>query len=427
MIDLGQCIVGKNLNIWTVRGYSNLNILADISAADEFDKVKNETGTQRDLKTKHSQEAYLYAKESDFVDNLTSPRAFPEITLNARDKNTIVLKLDNGNEFDFDSSIDPGLGDEFVVQAFVKTSALVFPKPKYNPQISRVDGNHRLSQADSVEIDEENDEVKIRVPFSLYVGLSAEQERTIFSVFNGKHVGMPPAIITSFSIMSKPAEIALTKPIDRSRWLAEQLTRPNYAFYGKVHFGGGKEGAIEEYGSAPTMTIQGLSTGVKFTLDNSSQINSYFFTDLTDEELSSEELNSQAKQKERVDKGYQMLELLNRYWTAVRDAFPLAWEDKKNYILMSSIGINGFSSLAGPVIENLLLVKQTYQYEHFKSVMDYMAANFDASKDSWRGIAGAGGAKMVASKLTSIWAQNEIHIAVATSDLRRQAGSILDQ
>ena len=39
-IDLGVCLIGKNLNIFTLRGFSNLELLAEISGGDVYDDVR---------------------------------------------------------------------------------------------------------------------------------------------------------------------------------------------------------------------------------------------------------------------------------------------------------------------------------------------------------------------------------------------------
>ena len=64
-IDLGRCLVGKNLNLLALRGFATLDVLAELSAPDVYDQVDNPTGTQRDLKAKHAEECFDYAIESD--------------------------------------------------------------------------------------------------------------------------------------------------------------------------------------------------------------------------------------------------------------------------------------------------------------------------------------------------------------------------
>ena len=319
-IDLGVCLIGKNLNIFTLRGFTNIELLADISGGDVYDEVKNPEGTQRDLKTKHSKEALEYALDSLNEIPSENPRAFPELTLNIRDSSVIRVFDLNNSEINFESTDFISENETISVRVKILTSAMNFPIPQFNPQISRVDGNHRLSQAENLDHDL-YPEIP-NVPFSIFVGLSTMQERKLFSDINGKHVGMPPAIVTSFEGSFIPADVALTSSKGRAVWLAKQLTGDNMAFYGQVHFGGSTDGAKEVYGAIPPITIQGLRNGILKTLASCPSLESYLFPAV---DLQDPTQNSDQKKKERIDRGYVMLDVLNRYWTAVRYAFPDAW------------------------------------------------------------------------------------------------------
>ena len=103
-IDLGVCLIGKNLNIFTLRGFSNLELLAEISGGDVYDDVLNPEGTQRDLKTKHSKEALEYALDSLSENPAENPRAFPELTLNVRDASVLRVFDMNNSEINFEST-----------------------------------------------------------------------------------------------------------------------------------------------------------------------------------------------------------------------------------------------------------------------------------------------------------------------------------
>lgn len=420
-IDLGVCIIGRNLNTFTLRGYTSLEILADISGGDVYDEVSNPEGTQRDLKIKHSKEALDYALGALNENPEESPRAFPEITLNVRDKSVLRITDLNNSEIFFDSSDFQADENSMSVRVKVLAENLVEPTPRFQPQISRVDGNHRLSQAENM--DHENyPEIPV-VPFSLFVGLSNQQERKLFSDINGKHVGMPPSIVTTFDSSFTPPDVALTSNKGRATWIARRLTEEGMAFYGKVHFGGSTEGAKELYGAVPPITVQGLRNGILKTLDSCPSLGAYLFPEV---DLSDPTQNSEAKKRERIESGQMMVTLLNRYWTAVKNAYPAAWENKKDYILLNSIGLEGFSHLAGPVIEHLVLNKGTKDQAHFDAVMNHMAAKTELHRDHYKGVAGAGGGKKVSNELMGIWTQSGVQIAVAISGLSPDLPSSLD-
>jgi len=418
-IDLGYCVIGRNLNVISARGYSSLITLAQISGPDVLDPILNPSGTQRELNAKHSEEALEYALTSENVDPLREPRAFPEVTLNVRDKSVLKFTLGSGGEFDFDDISEEIILDTVIAKMHIRVDALQTPVPPLNPQISRIDGNHRLSQAQVIADATEDKEVlaqiteSLNVPFALYVGLDPTQERKIFSAYNGKHRGMPAAIIDNFEMGANSVYENIRTLKGASRWLAVELQKEGKPFYGKVHLGGSKVGAKQKFGEAPPLTNRGLATAILTTLEKCNQLTPRLFPAY--EVNDPNELTEQRKQ-ERLAAANKMLNYLDLYWSAVRDAFPEAWDDKRNYILMSSIGIGGFSQLAGPVIENLVVSKGKKEYEHFRAVMDFMAREIPLDRDNYRGIAGAGGVKKVAESLISRWSRNEVHVDIALAD-----------
>src|ERR1700733_3605539 len=198
--DLGGCSIGRNLNLLALRGYAQLGALSIISAPDVYDQVDNPTGTQRELKEKHARECLAYALDADALPAEEYPRFFPEILLNVRDTNIIELyDTDNPSRlFDFDSFSDPGDLDSATVGVRIHLKDLKFPKPIMSPQISRVDGNHRLHGVDEMleleykarddeeEGDDEGDSDSLpTVPFSMLLNLNPNQEATLFRDING--------------------------------------------------------------------------------------------------------------------------------------------------------------------------------------------------------------------------------------------------
>ena len=62
----------------------------------------------------------------------------------------------------------------------------------------------------------------------------------------------------------------------------------------------------------------------------------------------------------------QVFILIDRYWTAVKNAFPQPWQDRTNYILLQTIGLTAFSKLGADVIQNQ--VYEAESYEHMTSM-----------------------------------------------------------
>lgn len=97
-LEISNVTVGKNLNIAVIRGFARLDELALISRADVFDQKINPLGTQRNPSKPHAKQVLEYALGSLEQPANTSPHAFPEIILNARDVSAIRLFVGNDKE-----------------------------------------------------------------------------------------------------------------------------------------------------------------------------------------------------------------------------------------------------------------------------------------------------------------------------------------
>jgi hypothetical protein len=108
VVDLGECSVGRNLNLIVLRGFAPLDRLSVISDADVYDQVENPLGTQRNIKKDHARECLEYALSSLEAEGFDKPYFFPEVLLNARDRNVVTLyDVDEPQElYDLDSYSD---------------------------------------------------------------------------------------------------------------------------------------------------------------------------------------------------------------------------------------------------------------------------------------------------------------------------------
>jgi DGQHR domain-containing protein len=383
-IDLGPCLAGKNLNLLVLRGFAPLDQLAEISAPDVYDQVDNPTGTQRDLSTKHAQECYNYAIGSLAVAAEDEPRAFPEIILNARD--TAVLEVydldDPGELFDLTSFSDyVDLAKPFV-GVRVLAHDLDFPKPPKSPQISRVDGNHRLHETDDV-LEEwwqsggngELDQDFPVVPFTLMLSLERLQEARLFRDINGEHQGMETAHLDTLTFSISDPDTMKTDPRLRALWLAHKLTESGRAFDGMVFFGGAKTGVRKSEGQIPPIKINALKSTIAAQLKAAPVV--------------ATKLASSPEQ---------LLELIDRFWKAVKETFPDAWQDKKEYILLQSIGLGAFAKFGGIVLDRAVEAGQV-SYDDIRSHLAPLASSVSLRRDDYPGIAGAGGAQYVSARL----------------------------
>jgi DGQHR domain-containing protein len=378
-VDLGICLAGRDLNMLVLRGYAPLDVLAAISAPDTYDYHDNPHGTQRELKPKHAKQCFEYAIESLSADAAESPHFFPEVLLNVRDASVCeVYSADDPETQVALSSTSNGEDHEGkLFKVLIRLDALKIPKPKYKPQVSRVDGNHRLHQTDQVletfRVGESSvdDDFPV-VPFSLLISVDADPEAVLFRDVNGRQEKMDTTHLENLEGRIVPEEEL--KRTDRPRWISRKLVDEGRAFHRKVFMGGGKEGAIREGGGKlPPIKLNALKSYVKTQLDAAPTVS--------------------ANLREKPEA---VLQLVDNYWHAVARSFPEAWEDRKDYILLQAIGMNAFARLGGKFMEDAL-EDEKGQVDYFMKKMKPIADRIDLAKqeEAWSGLAGlAGGAKV---------------------------------
>jgi DGQHR domain-containing protein len=292
----------ENLDTRCYRGSAPLAHIAAISQADVFDQDKNPDGLQRDLSPKHAAEAYDYVRrqvDRDF------PRAFPEVVLNVRDRK--VLEIEPAETTD-------GL----------RVSRLRFDLNKMRDgsvYVSRVDGNHRLFYAEG---DERRDPILASTPFQLHVGLTREQERSLFVDINANQKGLNSSHLSVLRSKLTSEELEIRDHLDR--WIARRLaeTDPNSPWHGLIHMGGSKKGRAQ--GLNRPVNFASLEGGVKRTLTKSQYVH-----DLTDPEA--------------------QYAIVRNYWQAVKNVFREEWARPKDYLLLKNIGVTSMSILAGTIID----------------------------------------------------------------------------
>lgn len=390
-VVIKNCLIGRNLNLAVIRGFSSLEFLSDVSSADVFDQTDNKFGTQRELQAKHAREASQYAFEAAESDPLVDPRAFTEVILNARDLSTVSV-IRNGQELSFTSD-NFDVSEAEPVDLIIRTSEIAWPQPKYSPQISRVDGNHRLSEIPSPS--ERGDMEFPRVPFALFVGLTPDQERKIFRDINGTQAKMNTAHLAQINITLE-GDGALLEPKTRGLWFAKKLSAPDMAFDGMVFEGGSKAGIKEQLGAVPPITLNALQSMMNETLR---RLDSYQAELFPSDEVSKAKSGDKLAFNEIVENGEKLAKIINRFWLAVKNVFPEPWQDKKNFILLQSIGAQATSSLAAEIIKELVKAgkRQTEDFE--KELTKIKHAGFSYSKEDFQGFAGAAGAVKVFEKL----------------------------
>lgn len=392
-IDLGLALVSQDLNVLTLRGSAPLTNLSVISGPDTFDDILNPSGTQRELKLWHAEECYDYAIGATGISMLEEPRAFPEIMLNLSDLSLVEFfnPHDDSEQYEFASAMSEDDVPVKIMAIRVLTDTLNLPKPMFKPQISRIDGNHRLSGMDTNlekffnrELSEEDIPT---VPYSFFVGLKSRQELRLFFTVNKKHEGMDAALTDAQQHALADPEKLKTDPELQPLWLTRELRQEGRAFYGVVDPGGSKLG-MKQNDLRPVLKSNTLRGALTIMLREGKG------------EANDLRVNPQL-----------LLLAFDNYWKAVKHVFKEAWHDKTHFILLQSIGLNGFAALGGDCIRRA--VQDTNLDEpFFRAILQPIKSrvSLDRKDKLWSGVAGAGGAKKVYETLSSALSETQSNV-----------------
>lgn len=379
-IDFGACSLGTNLNLLVLRGFAHLDKLACVSAPDVYDMQGNPTGTQRPLDMSHARACRDYAIGADAVPAEQDPRFFPEILLNARDLSVIELyNVEDPSElYEIDSFIDDEEVPSLFVGVRVLLSGMEFPPPKLSPQISRVDGNHRLagvdeSLAQSASESSNGESDYPQVPYSLLIGLDPKQEAKLFRDINGEHKGMDVTHLDQIVLRTTDPEVLKADPKKLPLWIADQLAQPGRAFEDMVFRGGAKEG-LKQSGEQRPVKLNSLKTTIGQQLKAAQKVN----THLTNPDA--------------------LLEVLDNYWKAVRAVFPDAWHNRRDFILLQAIGLGAFAKFGGSILTTAFEAERVEQRD-FEDYLRPVKEKVSLARTEYPGIAGAGGADEVLKRL----------------------------
>ncbi len=383
-IDLGICLIARNLNLLSLRGSSRLDRLALVSAPDVYDSILNPQGTQRDTIEKHARETFAYAKDAAQLPVEVEPRAFPDILLNVRDLAAVEFYSvdDTDQVVDFTSFMDEAEFSSPILGVRVDLNQVKFPKEKRQPAISRVDGNHRLSGAE-LYFDDAKDPISPsqldempNVPFSLFVGLDVLEEGRLFRDVNDNQVGVKAADLDSLEYRLSTPEQLKSDPKKLPLYIAVEISKEGRAFEDIVFSGGSRKG-LQEKNLKPLININALKSAIAILMKSGAVV------------FRSDQFRDDADGTTN---------LINNFWTAVRRTFPEAWDNKRDFILLQSIGLNGFADFGGKLIERAV-GDGSAEIADFERYLAPVRTAVPLSRSRFEGIAGAGGATFVSTKL----------------------------
>lgn len=383
MFSLGICLVGSNLNLTTLRGSASLGLLAIISEADKYDQLTNEAGVQRSPAEKHAREALAYALEAPDVDPETDPRAFTEVILNGRDTSPFVFRdLQNAKELSVDEVLS---GKHEAVRVWVD-SAMLDHSPSFNSgdiQISRVDGNHRLLISERL-IDKgelKADEFPV-VPFALFLGLSPNQERKIFVDINGNHKNMSKSLMLNFQAKRTAGSSSSTTE-QLAGWIALRLCSPGMVFSEMVNLGGDLKGYRLLHNTNPPLTLVGIANAMK----------SY--------------VTAAAYLRQRYSDSPEFLvEIINTFYSVLRDKFPQGFERHHEYVILKAIGLTTLGRLAGTMYSNSDSTPTSFDPGLAQKSIQVLIENIDFGKFKWAGYTGGSGMEVLFKQMQRVLNEN---------------------
>lgn len=377
VLDLGACSLGQNLNRVCIRGFAQLDEIAGISGPDTHNGIENPDGTQRDLKPHHSKQALDYALGQNGV-SPGAARAFPEVILNVRNMELLEFyDVRDGLPVELPTVFDALDLRGMPLGVRVRLNTLVYPVEPYTPEISRLDGNHRLSAAwAKVEADPDEAVLFPVVPFSMFLALSVDEERKVFVDINSNHVGVDKAVLQGMETDARGEEMK-SETAKRALWLAWELGKEHRAFENLIVYGGAgtKKSFKEKMGYDAPLKVTTMESACKVTLRSSDKL-----------------------AIELEDSPDAVLGLVDAYWKAVKAVFPEAWADKKQYILFETIGLSAFAQLGGNLIEQAVH-SGNGSTDYFKPYLLAIKSSVSLQKSDHAGIAGAGGIRQIYTQI----------------------------
>jgi DGQHR domain-containing protein len=366
------CIKGMSLNTEVFRGFAKASDIAMISEPDVFDQKGNPDGTQRDLKPWHARQAHAYGAGT--IERETKQRIWPEVLLNVRETKVV----------------DVGEPDKNGLVQIVVHEERIENKRGVDPQISRVDGNHRLFYA-AGHVDKEGktkiSPIDVTIPFSLTIGLNRKEEAALFGDINGNSVKMNTSHLDhlKYRVIGEDAIKKKELPL----WIAEDVIKDaDSPFYDSVYLGGKKE-----KGKVYLISLNTFKEGIATLLHES-------------QELQKDEIPFELKSK-----------AIRNFWRAVKNTFLKEWTDPKSNLLLSYFAYHAWSKLGALVIDRSIR-KMEPTIDEMQDQLVGIKENINWANDGdFEGLGGKGGGDKAFEEMRK-WLPVEYKMEKALKKLR---------
>jgi DGQHR domain-containing protein len=367
-------IKGTNLNTTVYRGFASIKDIATISAPDTYKQDTNPGGLQRDLTELHARDGYVFAEDAQKAPDY--PRLWPEVIINIRDKGVVeILSLDES----------PNLFKIVVHEDKIN-------KNLDRPQISRTDGNHRLYYGAGFP-KRGWPPLDIPTPFSLTIGLTPEQEASLFKDINESQKRMNTSHLKHLETRLIPSEILAIK--DPGLWIANKLVEDAKSpFHGIVYLGGQKE---KVQGLERRVNLAALRTGAQMILKESRKLSEF---------------------EEFLDRYV----IIRTYWSAVARTFAEEWADSKKYLLLRGFGVWCMSIVGADIIDRCISrhINPTRYEDEMAAYLNQtrIDVDWDRSEGTVKHYGGRVGARELSDKMRRSLSDEDIDIGGIIKDLK---------
>lgn len=334
-----RCVEGTCLNVRCFRGFAPAYMLSAISQPDVYNQFSNPDGTQRELSVRRAKEAYAYMDVTGADANIDQ-RFVPEVVLNIRNKEVVEID-DRGN----------GYADVIILLDQLSDD-------EEDPDISRVEGNHRLTYARGFK---SMQPLGAPLSFCLMDGVPKLMEAKLFRDINSKQKAMQTSHLDNIDIrLDGSGGPSASEHLKLAYRLSEEH---DSAFYHLVYKGGRKAP-----GQRLPITLRSLSTLVKV-------------------------MQSKSDKLARCDLEEQYL-LLKTYWRIISEVFKEEWNDREGrFLMMRSAGTIALALAGASTIDDLIILGKLTSMPEY---LEPLRGRVDWRKDGpAQGLNGVGGATQI--------------------------------
>ncbi len=337
-----RTVAGKCLNIDCYRGYAPANQISSISQPDVYNQFSNPDGTQRELSIAKAKNAYAYM-DTEGADVRTDQRFITEVVLNVRNEDVIEIS-DRGD----------GTADVTILLDRLTDS-------EEEPDIARVEGNHRLTYARGYK---NLPALTVPISFCMMVGVNKLMEAKIFRDINSNQKPMQTSHLDNIDI--RLDDMGGREAPEQTK-IAFKLSKDLSSPFLDIVYKGGKKVS----GTKLPITLRSLAGLVKIMQSKSDKLTERDF----DEQYT----------------------LIRAYWKVIANIFKAEWEDKgQKYLMMRSAGTIALAMAGATTIDDLSVLQKLSQIPEY---LEPLRGRVDWRKDGpCQGLNGVGGASIIFKK-----------------------------